>query len=289
MAVVPQNAVVLIHATTHFPIRLTSSNFLIWKKQVESTLIGLDLVGYITGSVVAPARYTDQAQTVANPNYATWLRQDNIILSALLGSLSDTLQPVIASANSACDAWVRLSAFFVSQEQHLGLHILLNTIFRRTGRRVPPRSSTNVEGLRARNELTELPSPPSATASPNAACPESLSAAVESFIPFVGLVGRTTVIVCRSYRRHQLAGRTGGKRGTITAAAYERRTFAPRCSLLEEARRLLLPLFAELTAGILCCSRALPAVEWEEGATVFRHCCLLVGAWAREEKGESEV
>nr|GLL44820.1 hypothetical protein Itr_chr13CG15140 [Ipomoea trifida] len=40
-----------------------------------------------------------------------------------------------------------------------------------------------------------------------------------------------------------------GERGTITAAAYERRTFASRCSLLEETRRLPLPLLAELTAA----------------------------------------
>ncbi|XP_019196326.1 PREDICTED: uncharacterized protein LOC109190310 [Ipomoea nil] len=101
--------IVNVHATTHLPIKLTSANFPIWKKQVESTLIGLDLLGYVTGSTAAPAKYSDAARTVLNPANTNWFRQDQIILSAILGSLSDVLQLVISSATSAHDAWTRLS------------------------------------------------------------------------------------------------------------------------------------------------------------------------------------
>ncbi|XP_019161889.1 PREDICTED: uncharacterized protein LOC109158431 [Ipomoea nil] len=109
MAAATQPTITHISAPTHFPIKLTSTNFLIWKKQIESTLIGLDLVGYINGSTPAPAKFSDQMQTVLNPAYKAWFRQDQTVLSAILGSLSDTLQPVISSATSACDAWARLS------------------------------------------------------------------------------------------------------------------------------------------------------------------------------------
>ncbi|XP_019173830.1 PREDICTED: uncharacterized protein LOC109169404 [Ipomoea nil] len=98
-----------LHTPTHLPIKLTSSNFPIWKKQVESTLIGLDLLGYITGSTTAPTKYSDTARTEINPAYTAWFRQDQIILSAILGSLSNVLQPVISSVASASDAWTRLS------------------------------------------------------------------------------------------------------------------------------------------------------------------------------------
>ncbi|XP_019197199.1 PREDICTED: uncharacterized protein LOC109191079 [Ipomoea nil] len=109
MAAVTPAPIVQIHAPTHLPIKLTSSNFLIWMKQVESTLIGLDLVSYVTGSTVAPEKFSDQAHTTVNPAYTAWFRQDQTIISAILGSLSDTLQPIISSASSACDAWTRLS------------------------------------------------------------------------------------------------------------------------------------------------------------------------------------
>lgn len=38
-----------------------------------------------------------------------WFRQDQMILSAILGSLSNTLQPVILFASSTYDAWNRLT------------------------------------------------------------------------------------------------------------------------------------------------------------------------------------
>ncbi|XP_019186016.1 PREDICTED: uncharacterized protein LOC109180764 [Ipomoea nil] len=98
-----------LHAPTHLPIKLTSSNFPIWKKQVESNLIGLDLLGHITGSTTAPTKYSDTARTEINPAYTAWFRQDQIIQSVILGSLSDVLQPVISSVASASDAWTRLS------------------------------------------------------------------------------------------------------------------------------------------------------------------------------------
>lgn len=77
---------------------------------MESTLIGLDLVGYIDGSTVAPANYSDEARMILNPAYTAWYRQDQIILSAILGSLTDTLQPVISTASSTRDTWNRLSS-----------------------------------------------------------------------------------------------------------------------------------------------------------------------------------
>ncbi|XP_019190776.1 PREDICTED: uncharacterized protein LOC109185249 [Ipomoea nil] len=109
MAATNPPAIVHIHAPTHLPIKLTSSTFPIGKKQVESTLIGLDLLGYITGITKAPGQYSDEARTALNPAYTTWFKQDQIILSAILGSLSNVLQPIISSATSAHDAWICLS------------------------------------------------------------------------------------------------------------------------------------------------------------------------------------
>ncbi|XP_019177846.1 PREDICTED: uncharacterized protein LOC109173040 [Ipomoea nil] len=106
--------VIQLHATTHFPIKLTPTNFPVWRRQVHATLVGLDLLGYVDSSIMEPAKFTDSANTVANPSHFVWYRQDQTIVSALLGSCTDTIQPVISSATTARDAWQRLIASYAS-------------------------------------------------------------------------------------------------------------------------------------------------------------------------------
>ncbi|VFQ60761.1 unnamed protein product [Cuscuta campestris] len=105
--------VIQLHAKTHFPIKLVSTNFPIWQRQrqVRSTLIGLDLLGYVDGSLTAPP------QTVAdavNPCYGIWFRQDQAIVGALLGSCTDTIQPLISNVATSREAWLNLHSSFAS-------------------------------------------------------------------------------------------------------------------------------------------------------------------------------
>ncbi|XP_019181976.1 PREDICTED: uncharacterized protein LOC109177131 [Ipomoea nil] len=102
--------IVHLNAPTHFPIKLTTSNFPVWRRQIKSTLIGFNLDGYITGMVKASSQYLGDTQTNINPAYTLWFRQDQILFSAILGSCLDTLQPLISSAPRAHDAWKRLAS-----------------------------------------------------------------------------------------------------------------------------------------------------------------------------------
>lgn len=112
--------VVQLTASTHFNVTLTSDNFPVWRKHVYSTLIGLDLVHYITGTKPAPAEFLDAEDTKSNPDYYSWFRQDQIILASLLGSCSPTIQPMIASANTAREAWERLvTSYAISVSCHI--------------------------------------------------------------------------------------------------------------------------------------------------------------------------
>ncbi|CAH9121636.1 unnamed protein product [Cuscuta epithymum] len=111
MIITPTTTVIPITATTHFPIKLITSNFPVWKCQVPSALIGLGLEAYVDGTVKVPELFTDEAKTQVTPCYTTWFRQDRTILSALLGSCSDTIQPIISSATSARHALEKLTLF----------------------------------------------------------------------------------------------------------------------------------------------------------------------------------
>ena len=103
-----------ITAATHFPIRLNGNNFPVWRRQVESTLIGLELDAFISGNQQPPKQFLDDKDgPKPNPEYLPWYRQDQIIISAMLGC-SDSIQPLISSATTSRDAWERLNASFAS-------------------------------------------------------------------------------------------------------------------------------------------------------------------------------
>ncbi|KAJ0872491.1 putative RNA-directed DNA polymerase [Helianthus annuus] len=109
------NSIVPLTASTHFPIKLTSHNFPSWRKQVLSTLIGLELDHHITGTSEPPAKnIVNGDASKPNPEYLPWFRQDQMIISALLGSCSDAIQPLVSSAETARHAWNTLNSSYAS-------------------------------------------------------------------------------------------------------------------------------------------------------------------------------
>ncbi|KAD5802717.1 hypothetical protein E3N88_14077 [Mikania micrantha] len=59
-----------ITAATHFPIKLTSSNFPVWRRQIKSTLIGLEIDSFISGETQPSSRLlVHKDQTKVNASY----------------------------------------------------------------------------------------------------------------------------------------------------------------------------------------------------------------------------
>lgn len=89
--------------------KLTASNFLMWSRQVHALLEGYDLVGFIDGSLeIPPATITnDAAETIVNPLYTMWKRQDRLIYSSLLGAITTTLQPLLSTTTTSAKIWNR--------------------------------------------------------------------------------------------------------------------------------------------------------------------------------------
>ncbi|XP_019162228.1 PREDICTED: uncharacterized protein LOC109158791 [Ipomoea nil] len=114
MASSTTTTIIQLNAPTHFPIRLTTVNFLVWQRQIHATLVGFNLFGYVDGTTKEPAKSTNHAQTSVNPAHLAWYRQDQVIFSALLGSCIDTIQPLISSATTTHDTWQRLVASYAS-------------------------------------------------------------------------------------------------------------------------------------------------------------------------------
>ena len=87
-------------------IKLTRTNFLLWKAQVVPIVRGHQLFGYLDGSVHAPATMVAEgtgaeARQVPNPEYATWYAQDQTVMGGLLSSMTADVLPQIVRTTTA--------------------------------------------------------------------------------------------------------------------------------------------------------------------------------------------
>ena len=77
---------------------------------MKALLIGYDLYKFIDGSHLAPPTTITINNVVSlNPEYQTWFRQDKLIFSALVESLTSSLIPLISQSHTSSDAWRVLS------------------------------------------------------------------------------------------------------------------------------------------------------------------------------------
>jgi hypothetical protein len=72
-------------------VKLTKTNFISWKTQIDAYLSGQDAHGFVNGTSVSPPQTilnpitADGAPvSILNPNYITWYQQDQLILSVLI-------------------------------------------------------------------------------------------------------------------------------------------------------------------------------------------------------------
>ena len=83
-------------ATTTINEKLVPSTFPQWRAQFEALLIGYDLIDFVTGIHKCPAIDALNFTTSKAPN-SYWIRQDKLILHAILASTSTTITPLLTA------------------------------------------------------------------------------------------------------------------------------------------------------------------------------------------------
>lgn len=100
------------------PIKLTQSNFMLWKSQVISSIRANELEGFVDGSHVCPPKVfmspgpNRTTITTPNPEYQIWRKQDHILLSWLLSSLSEGVLGTVVDCSTSCEVWTTLANQF---------------------------------------------------------------------------------------------------------------------------------------------------------------------------------
>jgi hypothetical protein len=73
--------------------KLSRGNYLIWQSSILPEIRGAQLMGYLDGSVVEPAKEIKAKNkdgveiTIPNPEYARWIAQDQAVISYLLRNM----------------------------------------------------------------------------------------------------------------------------------------------------------------------------------------------------------
>lgn len=145
---VSNSTLISINAASQIPIKLTPSNYPSWRAQFHSLLLGYDLIGFIDGSFSCPQKTTTSSTdaSVPNPTYTYWIRQDQLLLHAIIASVSETVLPLIASSTTSKEAWERLIKLYANKSRSRAMHLKEKlTLFRRESRSV----SEYLQGLKS--------------------------------------------------------------------------------------------------------------------------------------------
>jgi len=100
---------IVVLSNTHqvVSLKLTTTNYLYWWMQMKSYLIGQGVFHFIDGLVSCPPSHvsncSDGSSSAINPSFLHWKQHDQLILNALLSSLSmDVLHLVVDCQTSSC-------------------------------------------------------------------------------------------------------------------------------------------------------------------------------------------
>ncbi|KAA8525548.1 hypothetical protein F0562_007399 [Nyssa sinensis] len=107
-------------------IKLSSENYLLWKAQIMPYLRGQRLFGYVDGSCLQPSQHipnpeADKSPTASrlllNPEFSHWFDQDQIVLSILMSSLSESILAKVIGVTTSREVWCALEKMYSSHSR----------------------------------------------------------------------------------------------------------------------------------------------------------------------------
>jgi len=107
----------LSHTHQVILLKLTNTNYLYWRMQMLPYLLGQEVFGFVDGSNTCPSPHVlaeDGTSLQVNPLFLRWKQHDQLILSALLSSLSMEVLHLVVGSQSSCSVWHTLEQALAS-------------------------------------------------------------------------------------------------------------------------------------------------------------------------------
>ncbi|XP_060673267.1 uncharacterized protein LOC132803772 [Ziziphus jujuba] len=122
---------VVISVATEVSIKLTETTYFSWKRQFDALLIRNNLYGFIDGALPCPSPVLFDSANSPNPDFIYWVRQDSLLLNAILASLSLEVH-FVSDAETSREAWQKPALTF-TKPSHLRLMRLCERLIRSQG------------------------------------------------------------------------------------------------------------------------------------------------------------
>jgi len=108
--------IITINAATTINEKLIPSTFPQWRAQFEALLIGYDLIDFVTGTHKCPA-VDAQNFTASKAANSHRIRQDKLILHAILASTSTIITPLLSTYKTSNEAWTTLTRLYACKSR----------------------------------------------------------------------------------------------------------------------------------------------------------------------------
>ncbi|KAF7803687.1 putative clathrin assembly protein [Senna tora] len=101
----------------HITAKLDDKNFLVWKQQVLASIRGHRLTDFIAGAEAIPKKFEKESDAVAgtlSEKYIAWIEQDQLLLSWLLSTMSDSMQTLLVGIDHSYLLWDKVAEYFAT-------------------------------------------------------------------------------------------------------------------------------------------------------------------------------
>ncbi|KAJ1376907.1 gag-polypeptide of LTR copia-type [Sesbania bispinosa] len=100
---------IALNIGTQSSFKLNGTNYPAWRIQLNALLIGHNLKGY--------ADCTNTCPQSNHPDYDTWIRQDKLIIQALVSSVSESVITLLGNVATSKQAWNILENMFANKSR----------------------------------------------------------------------------------------------------------------------------------------------------------------------------
>ncbi|KAL5763026.1 hypothetical protein ACOSP7_019290 [Xanthoceras sorbifolium] len=95
-----------------FTIKLSSSNYLLWKSQLLPLLKSQGLLGHIDDTLEPPPPFEPPTSQTPNPKHLAWKTSDKCLLSLIFSSLTEEAMAEVVGLSTSREVWTVLENTF---------------------------------------------------------------------------------------------------------------------------------------------------------------------------------
>ena len=89
-------------------IKLSSSNYLLWKNQLLPIFESQNILGYVDGTMVPPPRFKLKTSLTLSTKYLAWKEANQRLLCLSLSSFTEEAIAVVVGLSIAREVWLAL-------------------------------------------------------------------------------------------------------------------------------------------------------------------------------------